>query len=306
MLDLAIIGSGVAGLTAGIYGARAGLSTAVFEQLTPGGQTATILKLENYPGFPKGVEGVSFMMDLLEQAASFGAEVRYEPVTRLVPGEAGQAHRLIGPQGETEARTVILATGAAPRKLGLPREEALTGHGVSYCATCDGNLFRGRTVAVSGGGDTALTDALVLANFAEKVYLIHRRDEFRGSPLLQKRVRENEKIQLCLSRVVSELRGEKRLEQLLLTSTKGEADLELDCEGLFVAVGVLPRTEFLRGVVDLDEAGRIRTGRDLSTSIPGIWAAGDCRDTLLRQVVTGAADGALAATMASEYLLAQA
>ena len=304
MLDVAIIGSGTAGLTAGLYGARAGLRTAVLEQLVPGGQAATILQLENNPGFKTGIDGVTLMADMMEQAMAAGAELRYDPVEQLIPGATGQPHQLLGPNGTEEARTVIIATGAAPRPLGIDREAELTGRGVSYCATCDGNLYRGRTVAVVGGGDTALTDALVLANYAETVYLIHRRAQFRGSPLLQRRVRENPKIQLRLDRRVQSLSGEKKLDGLTLTRTDDGSQEELACDGLFVAVGIQPRTGFLQGVLDLDEQGRIRTHRDLSTSVPGIYAAGDCRDTLLRQVVTAAADGALAATMAAERLLA--
>ena len=304
MLDVAIIGSGTAGLTAGLYGARAGLRTAVLEQLVPGGQAATILQLENYPGVKTGINGVTLMADMMEHAIAAGAELRYDPVEQLIPGATGQPHQLLGPNGTEEARTVIIATGAAPRPLGIDREEELTGRGVSYCATCDGNLYRGRTVAVVGGGDTALTDALVLANYAETVYLIHRRAQFRGSPLLQRRVRENPKIQLRLDRRVQSLSGEKKLDGLTLTRTDDGSQEELACDGLFVAVGIQPRTGFLQGVLDLDEQGRIRTHRDLSTSVPGIYAAGDCRDTLLRQVVTAAADGALAATMAAERLLA--
>ena len=304
MLDVAIIGSGTAGLTAGLYGARAGLRTAVLEQLVPGGQAATILQLENYPGFKTGIDGVTLMADMMEQAMAAGAELRYDPVEQLIPGATGQPHQLLGPNGTEEARTVIIATGAAPRPLGIDREEELTGRGVSYCATCDGNLYRGRTVAVVGGGDTALTDALVLANYAETVYLIHRRAQFRGSPLLQRRVRENPKIQLRLDRRVQSLSGEKKLDGLTLTRTDDGSQEELACDGLFVAVGIQPRTGFLQGVLDLDEQGRIRTHRDLSTSVPGLYAAGDCRDTPLRQVVTAAADGALAATMAAERLLA--
>ncbi|MDO4733131.1 MAG: FAD-dependent oxidoreductase [Bacillota bacterium] len=304
MLDMAIIGSGVAGLTAGLYGARAGLETVIFEQLLPGGQAATIMHLENYPGFVNGVDGVSIMNDMMEQATNAGAGLRYDGIQGLQPGAAGQPHLLLGPEGPIEARSIIIATGANPRKLGLPREEELTGRGVCYCASCDGALFRNKVVAVNGGGDTALTDALVLANYAKEVLLIHRREEFRGSPLLQKRVRENEKIKLFLSRTVQELRGENRLEQLLLKKTDGSTEL-IESDALFVAVGIQPNTEAFRGILELDEMGCIRTQRDLSTNIPGIYAAGDCRDTLLRQVVTGAADGALAATMAAAYLLSQ-
>ena len=242
------------------------------------------------------------MVTTKEQAMAAGAELRYDPVEQLIPGATGQPHQLLGPNGTEEARTVIIATGAAPRPLGIDREEELTGRGVSYCATCDGNLYRGRTVAVVGGGDTALTDALVLANYAETVYLIHRRAQFRGSPLLQRRVRENPKIQLRLDRRVQSLSGEKKLDGLTLTRTDDGSQEELACDGLFVAVGIQPRTGFLQGVLDLDEQGRIRTHRDLSTSVPGIYAAGDCRDTLLRQVVTAAADGAIAAVQANKYI----
>lgn len=299
-VDMAVIGGGIAGYTAALYGARGGLDVLVLEGGVPGGQTATIMNLENFPGFPKGIDGVSLTVNVMQQAEAVGVETEYAPVLEIKPGTP---HRLICDGLDVEAKTVIIATGAIPRKLGVERENALTGKGVGYCATCDGPLYRGKKVAVVGGGDTALTDALVLANYAEEVYLIHRRDEFRGSPLLEKRVRANDKIKLILHHTVEALLGEEKLTGLRLYDRITDLRSEINLDGLFVAVGISPVTEFLEGVVELTANGTVKTERDLSTSVPGIYAAGDCRDTLLRQVVTAAGDGALAATSAIEYLL---
>lgn len=306
MIDIAIIGGGMSGLTAGLYAARGGMNAALFEALMPGGQTATIFKLENYPGFPAGVDGAQLMLDTMRQAEQFGCAFHYQDILGLQAArQPDEPHTLLTAEGGREARTVIIASGAAPRQLGLPREQELTGRGVSYCATCDGALFRDKTVAVVGGGDTALTDALVLSRFAAKVLLIHRRDQFRGSRVLQDRVRElaaQGRIELHLQSVVSALLGENRLQALQLRSTQNNAESEVITDGLFVAVGIMPRSAFVSGLLKLNENGQIITGRHLETSVPGIFAAGDCRDTVLRQVVTAAADGAVAATSAIEYL----
>lgn len=300
MIDVAVIGGGMAGYTAALYAARGGLDTVVFEGLLPGGQTATIMSLENFPGYPQGVEGIALTTALQEQAEKFGAHTRYEQVESLVPGPP---LTLLGDNWQEQARAVIIASGATPRKLGLPQELELIGRGVSYCATCDGPLYRHKAVAVVGGGDTALTDALVLANYAEQVYLIHRRDRFRGSPLLAARVEASPHITLLMEKRISALQGDKRLSGLTLASTAGQPDQDLAVEGLFVAVGVEPATAAFASVLELDPAGRIITSPGLKTSLPGVFAAGDCRDTLLRQAVTAAADGALAAASAQEYVL---
>lgn len=302
-MDIAIIGGGMAGLSAGLYAARGGADCTVFEQFLPGGQSATILRLENYPGFADGVEGAALMQAAAEQAERAGCQFRYENVVSINPGGDGQPHTLVTDQGQYQPRAVILASGAIPRRLGVAREAELTGRGVSYCASCDGALFRGKRVAVVGGGDTALTDALVLARYAEKVLLIHRRREFRGSAILQQQVRHNDKIELLLDKRVDALLGGSVLSGLELYDLVSGLHSQVEAAGLFVAVGVSPVSEFVSQTLELDASGRIVTDRRLRTSQPGIFAAGDCRDTPLRQVITAAADGAVAATAALEYLV---
>ncbi len=303
MIDIAVVGCGIAGLTAALYSARGGMKTRVFEQMLPGGQAASILKLENYPGFPQGVNGADLLAAAMAQAEAAGAEISYQPVEKLKPGRGNEPHLLITGQGELEARAVIVATGATPRKLGVARENELTGRGVSYCATCDGALYRGKNVAVVGGGDTALTDGLVLANYANQVYIIHRRDRFRGSRVLQDKAEATSNINLLMNRVVKELRGEGKLEELLVRDVVTDLERPLAVTGLFVAVGISPETQFLEGVVTLTPSGQVVTDRHLRSSVPRIYAVGDCRDTPLRQVVTAAADGAVAASAAVEELL---
>lgn len=302
-VDIAVIGGGVAGFTAGLYGARGGLHTLILEGSVPGGQTVTIHQLENYPGFPDGIDGTTLAMNLLTQAEKAGAEVEYAPVLHLTPGKGDAPHTISCEGQEITAKAVIIATGAIPRKLGVNRETEFTGKGISYCATCDGPLYKGKAVAVVGGGDTALTDALVLANYADTVYLVHRREEFRGSQVLQDRVKANKKIKPILSHTVEALLGEEQLTGLTVRSKISGLSRDIPVSGFFVAVGVSPVTEFLEGVIDLTPKGEICTKKDLETSVPRIYAAGDCRDTLLRQVVTAAGDGALAATSAIHRLL---
>ncbi|MDO4582291.1 MAG: thioredoxin-disulfide reductase [Bacillota bacterium] len=302
MIDIAIIGGGPAGLSAGLYAARAGMKTVLLEQFVPGGQAAQILTLENYPGFPAGIDGPALTMAIAEQAQHAGMEIEYRTVNSIRRADGGH-FRLISDDGELTARAVIIASGAIPRKLGVAREKELTGRGVSYCATCDGAFFKGKRVAVVGGGDTALTDALVLANYAEKVYLIHRRDAWRGSPRLAERVQAQPKIEPLLKRTVQQLLGDDKLSGLLLRDSASGLETTIEVEGLFVAVGISPVSEFVAGLLEQNASGQIITDRKLQSSVPGIFAAGDVRDTLLRQVITAAADGALAATMAAEYLL---
>ena len=300
--DIAIIGGGMAGLTAGLYAARDGMRTVLFEALMPGGQTMNILSLENYPGFPDGVDGATLTANTMQQAEAAGCEIRYENVREIVPANGGGLHQIITDQGEHAARALILAGGATPRRLGLAREAELTGHGVSYCATCDGALFRGKRVAVVGGGNTALTDALVLARYAQRVFLIHRRDSFRGSQVLAQRVRQTPQIELLLARTVSALLGDDKLRGLRLADAAGRDAGELAVDGLFVAVGVSPVSAFAARYLQLRENGAIVTDARLQTSVPGVFAAGDCRDTVLRQVVTAAADGAVAAVSAAAFV----
>ena len=292
MYDIAIVGGGPAGLTAGLYAARAGWKTVLLERGLPGGQAATTDRLENYPGFPEGVGGPELMMAFADQAARFGMETRYANVRKI-----DLEHKCLTlDDGELEARALILALGATPRKLDVPGEAENIGRGVSYCATCDGAFYRGKRVAVVGGGDTAVEDALYLSRFAH-VTLIHRRDRLRAMGAQVEKLRQNSQVEMLLGFTVSQI--ERDAEGLLLRLS-GERTLRVD--GLFVAVGVVPQTGLLAGALSLDDAGYILAGEDTKTSVPGVFAAGDCRKKPLRQVSTAVGDGATAAYMASAYL----
>ncbi len=299
--ELLIIGGGAAGLTAGLYGARAGRRTVLIERMFAGGQIATTHRLENYPGFPQGIGGVEIGMAMMEQAERFGLEIQYDTVNGLELDGAVKTARCEG--GDWQAKAVILCMGAEPRRLGVEREDELRGRGVSYCATCDGAFYQDKAVAVVGGGDTACEDALYLAALARKVYLIHRRDELRAAGILRQRVMENERIQVLWSTQVEALLGDGQLEGLAL---KGENKGELQADGLFIAVGTTPQAQLVQGALKLDAQGAIVTDERMRTELPGVYAAGDVRATPLRQVVTAAADGAVAATEAAKYLMERA
>ena len=293
MYDVAIIGGGPAGLTAGLYAARAGWKTVLLERGLPGGQAATTDRLENYPGFPEGIGGPELMMAFADQAARFGMETRYTGVSKIDPG----LKRLTLDDGsEIAARALIVALGATPRKLGVPGEAENIGRGVSYCATCDGAFYRGKRVAVVGGGDTAVEDALYLSRFAH-VTLIHRRDRLRAMGAQVEKLRADENVDMLLCATVSGI--ERAEDGLVLHLSTGR---ELAVDGVFVAVGVEPQTGLVADVLALDEAGYILAGEDTKTSVSGIFAAGDCRKKPLRQVSTAVGDGATAAYMASTYL----
>ena len=302
MIDIAIIGAGPAGLTAGLYAARGGADAVLFEEVFAGGQAAKTCQIDNYPGFAEGIEGSELGIQMERQALRFGLSIKYDPVLKL--DLLSPVKRIETSAGTVEAKTVILCTGANPRKLDLANEEKLTGAGVSYCATCDGAFFRGKDVAVVGGGDTALSDALYLARFANKVTLIHRRNELRGCHMLQKAVQSEPKITLALEQVVTGLKGENLLEGLKLKHVGSLEERELAVSGVFVAVGIEPRTDIVRGMLPLADGGYIQTDAFMRTSVDGVYAAGDVRETPLRQIVTAVADGAIAATTALEYLAA--
>ena len=294
MYDILIIGGGPAGLTAGLYAARAGLSVALVEQAFAGGQASTTDMLENYPGFPEGIGGPELMMRFEEQAQKYGMESKYGAVTEVeLDGEVKRA--VI--DGETvEAKAVILCMGAKRRELGVPGEAMNIGRGVSYCATCDGAFYRGKHVAVIGGGDTAVEDALYLAR-GSKVTLIHRRNELRARGAAVRRLQANENVEFLLETQVTAIeRGESGLVLKLNTGN----DLAVD--GVFVAVGTQPISDLVRGKVELNEAGYVLAGEDTKTSVPGVFVAGDLRAKALKQVITAAADGAVAAHMATIYL----
>ena len=300
--DVIIIGGGAAGLTAAIYASRANLNPVVLAGPLPGGLLTQTTDVENFPGFPDAVNGYELMFKFQQQAEKFGAKIVNETVQSVKLVEGGP-HELVLGNGEiAECRALIIATGAAPRWLGLPSEEKFLNKGVSACATCDGAFFRNKTVAVVGGGDTAVSDALYLSKLAAKVYLIHRRDEFRASKFLVERAQARENIRFILSTVVEEVLGEDRVQGLRLRNVSNGNVGTLETDGLFVAVGIRPNSELVRGLVALDEGGFVVAGEDCKTSLPGIFAAGDLRTKPLRQIVCAVSDGAVAVESALEYL----
>lgn len=293
MTDLIILGAGTAGLSAAIYAVRAGLSLRLLETSLPGGQILNSPDVDNYPGIPN-ISGFDFVQNLTAHAAGLGVEPEFTAVSRA--DLAGNVKRIRTGREVLESRAVILATGASHRSLGCPGEAEFRGKGVSYCATCDGAFFRVKDVAVVGGGNTALEDALFLANLCRRVYLIHRREEFRAQQAAVNAVRSRENIQLVLGEQVEKISGDKQVSAVTLKSGR-----ELPVSGVFIAVGLAPNTALFEGQLDLDN-GYIRAGEDCHTSLPGVFAAGDVRTKPLRQLITAAADGAVAAVEAGKYL----
>ena len=297
MYDLIILGAGPAGLTAGIYAARGGLNAVIVESKAVGGQAALTAEIENYPGF-SSVSGYELVSLMQAQCEALGVSFVFDaPVALALEGDVKRVDTAYS--GTLEARAVVLATGALPRTLGIERESELMGGGVSYCATCDGAFFRGKPVAVVGGGNTAVEDALYLEKFASEVYLIHRRDALRADAILADRVK-NSGVHIVWDSVVTALEGDKKLQSVTLKNVKSGDTSSLAVNGLFVAVGQKPATEGLTGV-ELD-GGYIVTDSEMRTSLPGVFAAGDVRKKTLRQVVTAAADGAVAAESAIKFL----
>lgn len=302
IIDIAIVGGGPAGLTAALYGARARARTVVFETGLPGGQIVSASWVENYPGFPEGISGDALADLMLRQAQNFGAEFR-----TLSPVEAirlqGRNYVLAVNGEEVEAQVVILATGAIPKKLGVPGESEFSGRGVSWCATCDGPLYRDKVVAVVGGGDAATQEALFLTKFASEVHLIHRRDELRATPCIQEQCFLNPKITMHLSYVIEEIMGEGGKVTGVRLRSKGDgSEKMLPLDGVFMFVGVDAQSALVTGLCDLDEGGFVKVDRNGLTSRPGLYAAGDVADYELKQVVTACARGAFAVYHALHYL----
>jgi thioredoxin reductase (NADPH) len=303
VIDIAIIGGGPAGLAAALYGARARASTVVFESQLPGGAIITTDWIENYPGMPEGLNGSRVGELMHAHAEKFGAQFRTFVRVESIRPEGGGFILTLDDGDDVAARTVILATGSVPRKLQIPGEAEYTGRGVSWCATCDGALFRGKVVAVIGGGDAAVEEALFLTKFAEKVYLIHRRDELRATKCIQERALANEKIELVLSRIPVEIIGhEGRVAGVRLESTKGAAEEILELQGVFEFIGVHPNSDLVSGLCELSEAGWVKIDSSCMTSVFGLFAAGDVTDTPLKQVVTAAGQGATAAFEALRHV----
>ena len=291
MYDIIIVGAGPAGLTAALYARRANKSVLVFEAKAYGGQIVNATLVENYPGI-KSISGYDLATDMYDQAVSLGADVKFEMVKKITKDK-----EVITDNGTYKAKAIILATGAENRRLNLPEEVDYIGRGVSYCATCDGNFYRGKDVAIVGGGNTALEDALYLSNICNKVYLIHRRDSFRGEDKYVEQITLSDNIELILNSNVVDLIGEEHLEKITVKNKEDE-ERTLDVSGLFIAVGQQPKNELFADVIELDEKGYIKAHDEIYTTCPGIYVAGDTRDKELKQLTTAVADGSLAATVA--------
>ena len=297
MTDVAIIGAGTAGLTAAVYARRAGASVTIFEGEAPGGQIINTPEIDNFPGLP-GVSGYEYANKLFEQAQAFGAEFVFDKVKK-VEGSLEEGFVLTTEYGTVcEAKTIIISSGVKRREMGLAGEQEYTGRGISYCATCDGAFFKGKTAAVFGGGNTAVEDAAYLANICKKVYIIHRRNEFRANKALVDEMLAHDNVETKLSFTVSAIHGDDKLTGVTLTSVDGH-DEELPTDALFVAIGLIPENGVFLQLVDLDDAGYVIADETCETSTPGVFAAGDCRTKDVRQLVTAAADGAVAAVAAS-------
>ena len=302
MLDLAIIGSGPAGYTAGIYASRASLKPVLFEGLESGGQLMLTTDVENYPGFDSGIMGPDLMQIFKKQAERFGTEIKTETINSIKKIDGGFS--LESAKETYEFKSVIISSGASAKWLDVKGEKELQGHGVSACATCDGFFFKEKEVIVVGGGDSAMEEALFLTKFATKVYIVHRRDSFRASKIMQDRVLGNDKIKVLWNKEVTEIHGSESVESVSLSDTKDGSSSELNIDGVFMAIGHTPNVDFLDGLVELDEKGYVKTGftTETSTSVPGVFAAGDVADSIYRQAVTAAGTGCQAAIDAERWL----
>ena len=300
--NVIIIGSGPSGYTAALYAARADLNPLLFEGSQPGGQLTITTDVENFPGFPDGIMGPELMEKFKKQAERFGTQMKPETITSIKVIEGG--FKLTSSKETYEFKSVIISSGASAKWLGVKGEKELQGHGVSACATCDGFFFKEKEVVVVGGGDSAMEEALFLTKFAKKVYVVHRRDAFRASKIMQDRVLKNEKIEVLWNSEVTEINGNGKVESVKLKSKVGGSVDSLKIDGVFMAIGHTPNVDFLNGLVDLDDKGYIKTGysTDTSTSIPGLFAAGDVADSIYRQAVTAAGTGCQAAMDAERWL----
>jgi len=298
--DLIIIGGGPAGLTAAIYAGRARLKTLLLEKLIHGGQMMTTDLVENYPGFPDGISGFELSDRMRKQAERFGTEFRHQEVLQLQPG--APVHTLVLEEGQLTAPAIIVATGAMYKRLGVPGEDRLTGRGVSFCATCDGALYRDQEIAMIGGGDNALTETLFLERFAKKIHVVHRRQQFRAAKYLQERIFAMDTVQIHWDREVAEFQGQDELQAIKLRNVKTLETTVLPLAGVFIAIGMIANSAWLKDLLPLDEWGFIFTDIIMGTDIPGIFAVGDVRSKLERQITTAVGDGTIAAIAVERYL----
>ena len=301
--DIAIIGGGPAGLTAGLYGARAGLKTLILEKLSPGGQVVTTDIIENYPGFVEPIGGYELAEKMITQATKCGAEIRSVEVTSI--GAHPEKEQKVISLGDESisALSVVIATGAHHKRLGVPGEDRFWGRGISCCATCDGMFYRDKHVAVVGGGDAAIKEAIFLTRFVSKITLIHRRDRLRAAKILQDRILAlGDKVEFAWKSVVKEILGDNQVQAVRLSSVDAGEERVLECDGVFLFVGFSPNTDFLRGFMELDERGYIITDDNMATSVPGVFACGDARKKLFRQIITACGEGATAAYSAEMYV----
>ncbi|HKM04367.1 MAG TPA: thioredoxin-disulfide reductase [Lachnospiraceae bacterium] len=299
MYDIIIVGAGTAGLSAAIYGVRAGKSVLILEENTYGGQIINSAEVENYPGI-KRISGYEFATNLYEQAIDLGAKIEYEKVVKIK--ENGNSKTVITLKKEYECKSIILATGAKNRPLGLSREDELVGAGISYCATCDGAFFRGKDVGVAGGGNTALEDAMFLSAYCNKVYIVHRRDSFRGEEKLVASLKKKENVEFVLNSNIIKLVGGDRIEGILVQDKDTKKEKLIPISGLFIAIGQIPENSCFEEIIDLDQGGYIMAVEDCKTKVDGIFTAGDCRTKKVRQLATAAADGAVAGLAACEFI----
>lgn len=299
MKDLVIIGSGPAGMAAGIYARRGGLDAVLIEKVSPGGQAVYAHSIENYPGFYQ-VPGFELMFTFADHLSKFGLVPELKDITGVELD--GKVKKVTAGEGVIEAKAVVIASGASPRKLGMSNEGRLTGHGVSYCASCDGNFFKGRPVAVVGGGDAAAEDALYLSKICSKVYVIHRRDALRAQHIVQQRLFSLDNVEMVWDSVVDDIVGGDKVEGLSVRNLKAGSTGRIDVDAVFVAIGQVPNTGLFKGMVELSETGHIFVDREMRTNLPGVFAAGDVTVKSLRQVVTAVADGATASYSAIKYI----
>lgn len=298
--DMLIIGGGPGGYTAALYGARAGLDVMLLEKLSAGGQMALTHQIDNYPGFDQGIDGFTLGMQMQAGAERFGAQTEYAEVYSL--DLSGDIKKAETSEGTFEARTLVIATGASPRKLGLPEEDGLVGRGVGYCAACDGMFYKDKTVVVVGGGNSAAADALLLSRICRKVIIVHRRDSLRATKVYHEPLMKAENVEFRWNSVVSRIEADQKVNAVVLKDVNTGEESTLPVDGVFVSVGRIPATDLVKDQLDLDKAGYIVAGESTRTAIPGVFAVGDVRQKALRQVVTAVSDGAVASFYAEEYL----